>query len=575
MGIFRHRAASTGLLSDSYVDEVRSRANDAIVDVIGEHVALQKRGGTFAACCPFHDDATPSFNVVPAKKFYYCHGCHENGDALKFVMEHLGLPFREAVVYLANRVGMAAPDSAMRRVAHAVPAVPPKSPPSRQSPALPPAEREQLRGLLATAFSYYRSTLTGNASPGATAWLAERGIGARTASRYGICYAPPGWNNLQSVFGPAYLSDDRLISVGLLRATDVSASKPERRYDYFRDRILFPVRDLDGAIVGAGGRVLTDSDAPKYLNSPTSPLFQKGELLYGLYEATEAIARTGFAIVVEGYMDVAGLSERGIDNAVAALGTAFRESHLDLLAQKTRNVVYIFDGDTAGQDAAWRAARQSLPLAERMNFRFVTLDGEDPDEWIRRVGAESVLATISQAPTLTRYLLDQLTKRFSHNHSPDSAKQLGDEADRLIALLPDPSPLRGYLQRQLHLLVHDSIQPPYTETAGALDLSGLSAAQKLVAAAYSQPATALRLRPALETLLGPRTDATRALLLRYNRAIELGQARSGAVPPEERAWARGTLRETPSLVRSHLQSLIEDVPDRVALPSARRMVEKA
>ena len=365
------------MIEQSFIQELLDRID--IVDVVARHLQLKKAGANFTACCPFHNEKTPSFTVNSSKQFYHCFGCGRHGNAISFLMEHSGASFVEAVESLATHAGMQIPDQV---------SIYPKIP----DPGRVPSDKVKidkeveatspLVGLyerMEQAAKFYRGQL--KQSDQAIAYLKERGISGRTALRFGIGYAPPGWQNLSGIFTdyPADDSSHPLVQAGLVVAHD-----GKKNYDRFRHRIMFPILDRKKKIVGFGGRAL-DGGEPKYLNSPETSLFVKGRELYNLASASPAIRKSARVIVVEGYMDVVMLVQSGVENVVATLGTATTAMHIQNLLRHTDEVVFCFDGDAAGTKAAWRALETSLPqLKDGKDIKFLFLpDKEDPDSYIR------------------------------------------------------------------------------------------------------------------------------------------------------------------------------------------------
>ena len=367
------------MIPDSFIQELLGRID--IVDVIERYVPLKKTGANFTACCPFHSEKTPSFSVSPAKQFYHCFGCGVSGSAIGFLMQYSGSGFVEAVEELAGSIGLAVP----RQIE------------ARRSEE---AKRAPLTEVMARASQFYRDQL--KASPRAIDYLKRRGLSGEIAARFGLGYAPDGWQNLQQVF-PDYQARE-LAECGL-----VIDNEQGRRYDRFRDRIVFPILDQRGNVIGFGGRVI-DQGEPKYLNSPETPLFEKGRELYGLPQARQAIRGLDCVIVVEGYMDVVALAQMGIGNAVATLGTATTPNHVHKLLRLAERVVFCFDGDSAGRKAAWRALEASLEqLGDNKSVGFLFLPPEhDPDSFVRSQGAEAFTHLAAQPTTLTEFLLREL-----------------------------------------------------------------------------------------------------------------------------------------------------------------------
>ncbi len=367
------------MIPESFVQELLSRVD--IVDVVEHYITLKKAGANYQACCPFHSEKSPSFTVSPSKQFYHCFGCGAHGSAIGFVMQYAGLGFVEAVEDLANSLGLPVP----REIGvHA----------QQKAQQLPLTER------MAHAARFYRDQL--KASPTAIDYLKGRGLTGAIAARYGLGYAPDEWQGLERVFDD--YSSPALVECGL-----VIENEQGRRYDRFRDRIMFPILDQRGNVIGFGGRVLGAGE-PKYLNSPETPLFHKGEELYGLTQARQAIRAEDRVIVVEGYMDVVALAQFGIGNAVATLGTATTPVHVRKLLRQADRVVFCFDGDAAGRKAAWRALEASLEgLSDDKLVGFLFLPAEhDPDSFVRAEGAEAFRRLATQPTTLTEFLLREL-----------------------------------------------------------------------------------------------------------------------------------------------------------------------
>ncbi|HKJ77760.1 MAG TPA: DNA primase, partial [Gammaproteobacteria bacterium] len=356
-----------GRIPQSFIDDLLSRVD--IVEVIDARVPLKKAGRDYAACCPFHDEKTPSFTVSPTKQFFHCFGCGAHGTALGFLMEYDHMGFVEAVEELAAKQGLEIPYEG-------------------GAPAAGPGrDLKPLYDLLGQADRYFRHQLRNHpAAAKAVDYLKGRGVSGEVAAAFGLGYAPPGWDGLLQALGRDDGALKRLVEVGLL----IEREEDRRRYDRFRDRVIFPIRDPRGRTVGFGGRVLGD-DKPKYLNSPESEVFHKGRELYGLYEAQQAVRRPERLLVVEGYMDVVALAQHGIANAVATLGTAATADHLQRLFRVTGEVVFCFDGDEAGGKAAWRALENAMPqMRDGRQVRFMFLpQGEDPDSLVRAIGGEA------------------------------------------------------------------------------------------------------------------------------------------------------------------------------------------
>jgi DNA primase len=412
------------MIPPGFVAELLSRVD--IVDVIGRHVQLKKGGANLMGLCPFHGEKSPSFSVSPAKQFYYCFGCGASGDAIRFLTEHTGTPFREAVADLAQQVGLSIPDDT-------------RSDDERRAAMQSKARHATLADVLARAADHYRKML--KASPRAIDYLKGRGLTGEVAARFGIGYAPEGWRPLASAF--AQYDDPLLVESGLVIVQ--GDDEPEqKRYDRFRDRIMFPIRSVQGETIGFGGRVL-DRGEPKYLNSPETPLFVKGRELYGLFESRAGMRARGYALVVEGYMDVVALAQSGFDNAVATLGTACTEEHVRKLFRFTDTVVFSFDGDAAGQRAATRALDAALPHATDLRtIRFLFLPPEhDPDSFVRAEGAAAFDRFIAQAVPLSRQMV-AVAREGCDLGTPEGRARFVMQARPLWTALPD-----GALKRQM------------------------------------------------------------------------------------------------------------------------------
>jgi DNA primase len=425
-------------IPQSFIQELLARVD--VVDVVGKYVQLKKGGANFMGLCPFHGEKSPSFTVSPSKQFFHCFGCGKNGNAIGFLMEHTGMTFVEAVKDLAQQVGMQVPEEQ-------------QSPEDRARAAAQKARQDSLSDILEKAGESWRKHLKD--TPRAVDYLKGRGLSGQIAKRFGLGYAPDGWRNLASVF-PKY--DDPLLTESGL----VIEGEEDKRYDRFRDRIMFPIRNIKGECIGFGGRVLGDG-TPKYLNSPETPVFHKGRELYGLYEAREALHSAGYVLVTEGYMDVVALAQLGFPNAVATLGTACTPDHVQKLFKFTDAVVFSFDGDAAGRRAARKALEGALPYAtDTRSIKFLFLPAEhDPDSYIRAHGREGFAEQIRQAEPLSRFLIEAASADCDLR-SAEGRARLSSQARPLWSLLPD-----GALKRQLLAELAQHIQLP-TEELGQL-----------------------------------------------------------------------------------------------------------
>jgi DNA primase len=392
------------MIPESFIQELLNRVD--VVDVIDKSVPLKKAGANYSACCPFHNEKSPSFTVSPTKQFYHCFGCGAHGTAIGFLMEYAGLSFIEAINDLAKNVGMIVPQEQ-------------STPQSREADAANKSVKLGLQETLQQAANFYKAEL--KKSERAIEYLKARGLSGVIAAKFQIGYAPAGWQNLQSVF--ANYDNEALQTAGL-----VVENEQGKRYDRFRDRIMFPIHDQKGQVIGFGGRVINPEDTPKYYNSPETPLFQKGHELYGLFVARRAIRDAGRVLVVEGYMDVVALAQYGIEYAVAALGTATTPFHITKLMRQTDEIVFCFDGDNAGRTAAWRAAMNALQaLTDGLKLRFLFLPKEhDPDSYVREFGKEKFEAEMQAAMPLSQYIVQHLSEDNPLNAQEDKVKFLND-----------------------------------------------------------------------------------------------------------------------------------------------------
>lgn len=425
------------MIPQSFIQDLLGRVD--IVEVVDRYVKLKRTGANYAACCPFHTEKSPSFTVSPTKQFYHCFGCGAHGTAIGFLMEYSGMGFVDAVKDLAQGVGMQVPEEP--RSEHA----------QRRAEEAP-----DLHAVLLQAAQFYRSKLKD--APHAIEYLKRRGLSGEIAKRFGVGYAPDGWQNLSSIF-PDY-SSNSLVAAGL-----VIEAEGGKRYDRFRDRIMFPIVNERGNIVGFGGRVVEKGE-PKYLNSPETSIFEKGRELYGLYQARKAIRDAGKVLVVEGYMDVIGLAQYGVEFAVAALGTAATSVHIQKLLRITDDVVFCFDGDEAGRRAAWRALENSLSQTadgKKISFLFLP-DGEDPDTYVRKCAEDDVWKSV----LLSDFLLDELKSNSDLNTSEGRAKLL-QQAKPLVKQIAAPM-LSLLIRKELAQIVGLSQQ----EIDGQFDIKNFS-----------------------------------------------------------------------------------------------------
>jgi len=401
-----------GRIPRVFINDLLARTD--IVDLIDARVKLKKQGKNYHACCPFHNEKTPSFTVNGEKQFYHCFGCGAHGNALDFLMNYDKLEFVESVEELAAMHNLEVPFEA-------------GSGPS----LIERHQRQNLYQLMDGLNAFYQQSLAQPAAEPARQYLANRGMSSEIITRFAIGYAPPGWDNVLKRFGGNSENRKSLIDAGMLVTNDQG-----RSYDRFRERVMFPIRDKRGRVIGFGGRVL-GNDTPKYLNSPETDIFHKGRQLYGLYEAQQDNDEPQRLLVVEGYMDVVALAQYGINYAVASLGTSTTADHIQLLFRVTKNVICCYDGDRAGRDAAWRALETALPwMSDGRQLRFMFLpDGEDPDTLVRKEGKEAFEARMEQAQPLSTFLFNSLLPQADLT-TPDGKTQLAALALPLISQVP-------------------------------------------------------------------------------------------------------------------------------------------
>lgn len=421
-------------IPQSFIQELLARAD--VVEIVGRYVPLKKGGANFMGLCPFHGEKSPSFSVSPSKQFFHCFGCGKSGDAIAFLMEHSGMTFTEAVQDLAQQYGMQVPDDG-------------SSPQDKARAAEQRQKQTTLSDVLEKAGEAYRKQL--KITPHAVQYLKGRGLSGAVAKQFGLGYAPEGWRSLAGIF-PNY-DDPLLAESGLVITNTDEHSGEEKRYDRFRDRIMFPIRNVKGECIGFGGRVLGD-EKPKYLNSPETPVFHKGRELYGLFEARGALREQGYALVTEGYMDVVALAQHGLPNAVATLGTACTPDHVQKLLRFTDAVVFSFDGDAAGRRAAHKALDSALPHAtDTRSIKFLFLPTEhDPDSFIREYGKDAFTRFVADALPLSRFLVESASENCDLGTAEGRA-HMASNARPLWTSMPD-----GALKRQLLGEIADLVQ---------------------------------------------------------------------------------------------------------------------
>lgn len=505
-------------IPSTFIQELLARAD--VVEIVGRYVQLKKGGANFMGLCPFHAEKSPSFTVSPTKQFFHCFGCGKHGDAIGFLMEHTGASFVEAVQDLAQHYGLQVPEDD-------------STPQQRERAAAQRQKQATLSETLEKAGAAYRKQLKG--SPRAIAYLKGRGLSGEIALRFGLGYAPEGWRSLASVF-PSY-DDPLLVESGLVISSEMedsaTAKGDTKRYDRFRDRIMFPIRNVKGECIGFGGRVLGD-EKPKYLNSPETPVFSKGLELYGLYEARNAIRDAGYVLVTEGYMDVVALAQLGFPNAVATLGTACTPDHLQKLFRFTDNVVFSFDGDEAGRRASRRALEAALPYAsDTRTVRFLFLPTQpkkhDPDSYIREHGREAFAHCVSEATPLSRFLIDSAREGCDLS-SAEGRARLGVHAQPLWEALPD-----GALKRQLLGEIASLVQLD-TQELGSLWTDARARSQRHGASAGTRDAGEPGARDGRAAARSPRSsDGYAAVGRGYRSQQGASNARRGARQLPQRA----------------------------------------
>ncbi|MBN8728047.1 MAG: DNA primase [Xanthomonadales bacterium] len=444
-----------GRIPERFIDDLLARVD--VVDVVGERVQLRKAGREWSACCPFHDERTPSFTVSPSKQFYHCFGCGAHGSAIGFLMNYDRMEFTDAVEELARRVGLEVPYEGRRRE--------------------PGDDLTELYELLAGAAGHFRRQLA--ASEAAQAYFRQRGLEPATLERFGLGYAPDAWEALKSALGTTPARVALLEKAGLL-----IRGERGRIYDRFRDRVMFPILDRRGRTIAFGGRILQKSEAAKYLNSPETPLFHKGRELFGLWHVREANPKIARLLVVEGYMDVIRLHQAGLTQAVATLGTATTHDHAEILFRQAPDVYFCFDGDRAGRQAAWRALESVLPrLRDGRQALFLFLpEGEDPDSLVAAEGTAGFERRLAAAMPLSQFFFAELG-RDVNLASLDGKARLAERARPLLAQVPDGA-FRDLMHGELERLSGVSLHAPATRIATARRATA-SAPRSLVRAAIT------------------------------------------------------------------------------------------
>ncbi|HNJ77596.1 MAG TPA: DNA primase [Azospira sp.] len=522
------------MIPESFIQDLLHRVD--IVDLIDAHVPLKKAGANYAACCPFHNEKSPSFTVSPTKQFYHCFGCGAHGTAIGFMMEFSGMGFIDAVKDLASRAGMQVPEQEGRR---------------RETSDGPRAV--DLVEAMTQAAQFYREQL--KASPKAIDYLKQRGLTGEIAARFGMGYAPP--NGLRE--SPLDYNDPRLVAAGLLKIGDDG-----RRYDYFRDRVMIPIINPKGEVIAFGGRIIGPGE-PKYLNSPETPLFEKGRELFGLPQARVALRETDTAIVVEGYMDVIALAQHGVGNAVATLGTATTAVHVQKLLRQVDRIVFCFDGDNAGRKAAWRALENSLEaLPEQKTIGFVFLpEGHDPDSYVREFGKDAFNRMVAQATPLSDFLLRELGRQCDLTSAEGKAKLVAD-AKPLLQKLQTPllrlqlvkrlAEISGFSQTEVERLCELRTIAAPAPARAPRQSPAATFMKKLIRLILQKPALALRLP--IDALPGdlPEMRTLRRLVTTVRDMAEDGGAPPAYAPLLERLRAG----EDDALLRAAASDLMHE-----------------
>lgn len=436
----------TGRIPKDFIDQLLTRIN--IVDVIQARIPLKKAGREYMACCPFHGEKTPSFTVSPTKQFYHCFGCGVHGSAISFLMDYEHLEYTEAIEALARILGIEVP----------------RESDAKSMPSAKKAKLTDLYSLLGEASKLYAHCLT--QAPEAQVYLKQRGLSAEVVQQYGLGFSPDDWHTTSKQFAAQY-GQDKLLASGLQLKNEAG-----KIYDRFRGRLMFPIRNRKGQVIGFGGRVL-GTGTPKYLNSPETEVFHKGSELYGLFEARQQTRSLERLLVVEGYMDVIALAQFGISYTVATLGTATTQQHINLLFRQVPEVIFCFDGDRAGKEAAWRALETALPeLRDGREVRFLFLpSGEDPDTQVRKIGQTAFEESLTKALPLSKFftlgLKEELGFRAESTlHVSEDSARFANEAKRLLDLMPDiliKQPLLQEVQRLSGLALGQ--ETPFTEEA--------------------------------------------------------------------------------------------------------------
>ena len=549
-------------IPDAFIDDLLARSD--IVEVIAARVPLKRQGKEFAARCPFHDERSASFTVSPVKQFYHCFGCGAHGTAIAFLMNYDRLEFLDAVDELAKRVGMEVPRDTRQKIEN--------------------HDTQDLFGALEAAAKFFRKHLAGSAK--AQAYVDKRGIAQEIVERYGIGYAPDGFNALRDALG----TDQRRMQL-LERGGMFSKNDKGHVYDKFRDRLMFPIADRRGRTIAFGGRVLDPEDSPKYLNSPETPLFHKGRELYGLWQARQANNKLERLIVVEGYMDVVALAQYGVSQAVATLGTATTPDHAELLFRNAADVYFCFDGDRAGRNAAWKALESVLPrMKDGRQALFLFLpDGEDPDTIVRKEGSDGFDARLRQATPLSEFFYAQLSSDVNLG-SLDGKARLAERCKPLLAQIPDGA-FGDLMQQRLTELtgVGARASTPATHVpaqrarnAPSVQAPKRSLVRSAIAVLLQQPSVALALEPPyrfaalrqpgvellaeLVALVRERPDIRTGGVLEHfgerEEAAALHKLATQSMPGDDVAWQTEFLDTMAQLEKQMVQQRIDELQEK-------------
>ena len=563
------------MIPQSFIQDLLARVD--IVDVVGKYVQLKKGGANYMGLCPFHNEKSPSFTVSPTKQFYHCFGCGAHGSSIGFLMEYSGLSYVDAIRDLAQSNGMIVPEEDRML-------------PAQRAEAT--AKSLALSEVMTKAGEYYKQQLRG--APQAIAYLKKRGLTGEIAARFGLGFAPDAWDGLRSVF--ADYQAPELVEAGLVIDKSEEEGGGRKRYDRFRDRVMFPIRNTKGQVIGFGGRIMEQGE-PKYLNSPETPLFQKGFELYGLFEARQAIREAGYVLVTEGYMDVVALAQMGFPQAVATLGTACTPTHVQKLLRQTDHVVFSFDGDSAGRRAARRALDACLPHANDDKFiKFLFLPAEhDPDSFIREYGADAFDQQVHDAMPLSQFFMREMVGDNDLSSAEGRARTQFDAKPLLQGM--QPSGLRLQIVRNLaqltqttpaeiealfelsHPVARVKLAPPRSKRSAPVGLE-----RQIMRILVAYPALAMMLDDAIlseAALLAP--DGAAMLMQLVMIAQSMGEgAQFAALAEQLKAVSQdfdGLIAEVaeqtdtdPDLVKLELTGAIRQIRSQALKSEAERLV---